>query len=60
MRTPLFVCSRKFTDDLSHKPQVNERARSVTSFYYQSAIDAAAAKVVYRVDDNDVILGVND
>ena len=36
---------RNWSDDLQYRPQVNERARSVTSFYNQSAIDTAAAKV---------------
>ena len=36
---------RGFSDDLSYRPQVQERAKSVASFYNQSAIDAAAAKV---------------
>ena len=39
------LSTRNRSDDLSYKPQVQERARSVTSFYNQSAIDVAAAKV---------------
>lgn len=38
---------RYFGDDISARTAVsyNERTRAVTSFYYQSAIDQAAAKV---------------
>ena len=36
---------RNWSDDLQYRPHVQERARSVTSFYNQSAIDLAAAKV---------------
>jgi len=44
------VLSQRFrSDDLSYKPQVQERARSVTSFYNQSAIDVAAAKTSVRL-----------
>ena len=39
------VAKRFHTDDLQYQAQAQERARSVTSFYNQSAIDAAAAKV---------------
>lgn len=42
---------RLFGDDLSAKTAVNsnERARAVTSFYYQSAIDQAASKTSVRL-----------
>ena len=43
--TGMVYIRRMRSDDLSYKPQVQERARSVTSFYNQSAIDVAAAKV---------------
>ena len=37
--------TRNSSDDLSYRPQLQERAKSVASFYNQSGIDAAAAKV---------------
>ena len=42
-----FISKRWRSDNLSYTPNVQdtERARSVTSFYYQSAIDTAASKV---------------
>ena len=43
------ILKKNFCEDLSykHQPQVSERTRTVTSFYNQSAIDAAAKKVRY-------------
>ena len=40
------MSARLMTDDLNFKPNANyqEKTRSVTSFYYQSAINAAAEK----------------
>lgn len=43
------VSTRKLTDDFSVKPQVQEVHKSVTSFYNQSAIDAAAATTSVRL-----------
>lgn len=47
---PIFI-TRHFSDDWNSRPIVkaSERARSVTSFYYQSAIDNAAKKPVVRL-----------
>ena len=43
------VAARCYGDDLRYNANMGngERARCVTSFYNQSAIDAAAAKVLY-------------
>ena len=46
--SPTQDSKRHRSDDLSYNPQLKgeaERARSVTSFYNQSAIDSAANKV---------------
>ena len=40
--------NRNWSDDLQYRPHVLERAKSVTSFYNQSAIDSAASKVSFR------------
>lgn len=53
---------RYFGDDISAKPAVthNERARAVTSFYYQSAIDQAAAKVGQTMQSQLMVVGLNE
>lgn len=41
------LVTRRFSlEELNAKPKDRERSQSVTSFYYQSAIDKAAAKVI--------------
>ncbi|CAD5121075.1 DgyrCDS9613 [Dimorphilus gyrociliatus] len=68
-RLPLFQILRHQSDDLRYKPSIDtqERAKSVTSFYNQSKIDAIASKdsvrlvpsamlYTYKVSDNSDIL----
>lgn len=52
--------TRRFlNDDLNNQPAItsSERARSVTAFYFQVAIDNAAKKVLNKVKYDNLIYG---